>query len=342
MGKTDPRLSVVLPTWNGLQHLKLCLPSLTSQSFADFEIIVVDNGSGDGTRDYLRRHHPLIKVIGFESNRGFSPAVNAGIRQAQGKYIVLLNNDTQVDPQWLQELVHAAETNEHVDCFASKILRLEDPLLLDSAGDAYDRRGMAWNIGRGHRDGPSFNKPKSVFSVCAAASLYRRRFFEEVGLFDEDFFAFYEDVDLGFRGQLMKRQCLYVPTAIVHHQGGGTFRHLSNAHLYYCTRNAVLVLVKNMPTILFLQNFFRIGLAYTRHFLGHFWRSGQRWGVLSGYVAACLYLPKMFPKRYRNQRRRQITNTELQALLKSQESLPIPKPNPVQKKWYQAILPTSR
>ena len=312
-------ISVLIPNWNGKPHLAGCLPSLQAQAFRDFEIIVVDNGSVDGSVAYVQTHFPNTRLIALPENRGFSAAINAGIGQARGEFIALLNNDTGTHPGWLEALSAAAAKNPTVDCFASKILCLTEPSILDSAGDGYSRRGMAWNIGKGLPDSGTWDQPRWVFGASGAAAFYRRRFFDKIGLFDEDLFAFYEDVDLAFRGQLLQKKCLYVPDAIVFHRGGGTVAHHSSNNLFYCSRNAILVLAKNMPARLLLKNSVMIFFTYARHFLRHLARKGHRLSILKGYASALTHLPKALAKRPGIQRGRCLLDRELETRLKEQE-----------------------
>ena len=315
-------ISVVIPTWNGREHLARCLPSLQSQTVKDFQVLVVDNGSKDGTTAFLAEKFPKVKVIALKKNYGFSAAVNKGIAASSGEFIAILNNDTQTEQHWLEQLLQAAKENPGVGAFASKILSLTNPKIIDSAGDAYGRTGMAWNIGRGCPDGPAFDETRWVFGAAGCAAFYRRSFLDEVGWFDEDFFAFYEDVDLAFRGQLLGKKCLYVPSAIVFHQGGGTLKHLSPMHIYYCSRNAPLVLIKNMPGRLLLKNFPRIAWTYTKHFVRHFIQKGHTWGVVRGYGSALVNIPGMISKRASIQHTRRISDKELEGLFQCHPQIP--------------------
>ncbi len=316
-----PLISVVIPTWNGKHHLVRCLPSLQSQTLQDFEIIVVDNGSTDGTAVFLQEKFSNVTVIALQKNHGFSAAVNKGIAAASGEFIAVLNNDTQADKHWLEQLLRAATQNPGAHAFASKILSLANPSIIDAASDGYSRSGMAWNVGRGNPDGPQFDEPRWAFGASGCAAFYRRAFLDEVGCFDEDLFAFYEDVDLALRGQLLGRQCLYVPSAVVFHQGGGTLKHLSPMHIYFCSRNAPLVLLKNMPARLLLKNLPVILWTYAKHFVRHLFWKGHTWGVLKGYGSALINFPKTLRKRKAIQKSRRITDTHLQTMLLSQEEL---------------------
>lgn len=246
------RVSVIIPNWNGKDLLGPCLESLYQQEFKDFEVILVDNGSKDGSVSLVEENFPQVRVIPLEENRGFSAAVNAGIVACESPYIALLNNDTEVHPLCLKELLGALEADPKAGSAACKILFFSDPTSVNSAGDEFSWFGIAYQRRLMRGDSELFNEPRYVFSACAAAALYRRELFETVGLFDETFFAYQEDVDLGFRSQLAGYRCIFVPTAIVHHKYQMTSSKVGGLRVYLNQRNKYFVLVKNLPTRLFL------------------------------------------------------------------------------------------
>jgi len=242
------RVTVVIPSWNGKDLLKPCLDSLYHQEFQDFVTIVVDNGSTDESVPFVKEHFPQVRVISFENNTGFSVAVNAGITAAESPYIALLNNDTEVHPLWLKELVEALEADPKAGSAASKILFFSDPTSVNSAGDEFSFFGVAYQRRLRPGDYDLFNEPRYVFSACGAAALYRKELFETIGLFDETFFAYHEDVDLGFRAQLAGYRCLFVPKAVVYHKYHKTLSRASSTWVYLKERNKYFVLIKNLPT----------------------------------------------------------------------------------------------
>lgn len=242
------RISVIIVNWNGKHFLEGCLTSLREQTFKDFEIILIDNGSTDGSPEFAKAHFPEVTVVGLPQNYGFCVANNVGIRRSQGEYVALLNNDAEASPRWLQALAGALDSNPQVGFCASKMLLYDHPDIVDSAGDIFHTCGVGDKRGRQQRDDGQFDEITSVFGACAGAALYRRQMLEDVGLFDEDFFAYDEDIDLSFRAQLNGYQCLFVPDAVVYHHLKGTSRKLPEKSLYLARRNALYVLVKNMPT----------------------------------------------------------------------------------------------
>lgn len=236
----------MIPTWNGADLLVGALASLERQRYRDSEVLVVDNGSTDGTAERLAREYPWVRVLRFEANRGFAAAVNAGIRAARGEIVVLMNNDTEAEPSWLAALVGALDRHPEVGSVASKMMDYHDRTRIDSAGDQLGI--FASRIGQGEPDGPRFSEPRYVFSACAGGAAYRRRALDDVGLFDERFFAYFEDTDWGARAQLAGYRCLYVPDAVLYHHGSVTARRVSERTFYLRMRNSLFLFFQYMPT----------------------------------------------------------------------------------------------
>ncbi len=242
------RLTVVVPNWNGRKFLELCLNSLRDQSFEDFETILVDNGSTDDSVEFVERSFPEVNILRMGANRGFSSAANAGARASTAEYVALLNNDTEQDPEWLAALVRSADAHPEAALFASKLVDFQDRRMLDGAGDALRLGGLPYRLGHGERDRGQFDTPGHVFGACAAAALYRRSLFEEIGYFDEDFVSYCEDGDLSFRAQLAGYRCFYVPDAVVYHVGSAsTGGKRSATATRLGTRNSLSLLMKNLP-----------------------------------------------------------------------------------------------
>ncbi len=312
-----PRLTVVIPNWNGERFLSTCLSSLRRQTYRDFETVIVDNGSSDGSVEFVRRDFPELRVIPLPENRGFSGAVNAGIMASDAEYVALLNNDTEVDPGWLGALVRAADAYPEAGFFASKLVDFHDRNLLDGAGDALRLSGFPYRLGHGERDRGQFDRPAYVFSACAAAALYRRAMLEDVGLFDEDFVSYCEDGDLSFRAQLAGYRCLYVPDAVVYHMGSastGGKRSATNTRLG--TQNGINLLVKNLPASL-------VWRILPSVVAGHLYRLATTSlspeilkAYLSGLAGALRLLPKMLRKRKEIQGRRRVSDGYVYQLLR--------------------------
>jgi GT2 family glycosyltransferase len=225
--------------------LRECLRTLEAQTFRDFETIVVDNGSTDGTAAMLAAEFPAARLIPLPENRGFAIATNVGLRASRGAVLVCLNNDVEAEPDWLAALVRVLDTRPDIGFVASKMLNAHQPELIDAAGDAMSL--LPWNIGRGQSDGPEFNRPREILSACAGAAAYRRELFETVGYFDEGYFAFFEDVDIGIRAQLAGLRCWYEPRAVVRHRFSATAGRAPAFKIFLLVRNGLKLFFQTMP-----------------------------------------------------------------------------------------------
>ena len=241
-----PRVVVVIPTWNGLAHLRQCLPALMAQEGIAFAVVVVDNGSSDGTTDFLHQHYPGVQVLRFAHNLGFAAANNAAMRKGNTEFVVTLNNDTLPQRGWLESLVAAADAYPEYGAFASKMCFWQQPHVVNSAGIQVDRAGLAWDRNCGAPVGEAYAEAE-VFGASAGAALYRREMLDDIGLFDERFFAYLEDVDLAWRAQWAGWRARYVPKAEVLHAYSGTSKEGSAFKLRHLGRNKVWLLAKNYP-----------------------------------------------------------------------------------------------
>lgn len=247
-----PKVSVIIVNYNGERYLKDCLDSLHLQNFKDFEIILVDNDSSDGSADLVAGEYPDAILIRNPANRGFAEGTNQGIREAKGEYILTLNNDTRLEHDFLETIVDPMEKDDKTGICAAKMLFLDGRI--NSAGLCISRSGAAWNRGMFQEDRGQYDHPEEVFGASAGAALYRRSMLDEIGLFDEDFFMYMEDVDLSFRARLAGWHCLYVPSAVVYHHHGGTAGYRSDMAVYYGNRNNPWVVLKNFPLRIFLPS----------------------------------------------------------------------------------------
>lgn len=243
----DELASVIVINWNGRRYLEDCLTALRTQTWPHREVILVDNGSTDGSIEYVSEAFPETRVVRCEQNIGFAAANNLGFEAARGAYIATLNNDTRADPAWLAELVQAMQTEANIGMCASKMVLWSDPTIIDSAGIAFSRSGIAWDRYGGMPDGASESEPVDVFGPCAGAALYKRELIERVGGYDGRFFIYLEDVDLAWRAQAAGWRCLYVPTARIIHIHSGTTIEGSASKNFYLGRNKVWLLYRNLP-----------------------------------------------------------------------------------------------
>jgi hypothetical protein len=240
--------TILIVNWNGRQYLGRCLAAVFNQRLHETRVVVVDNGSTDGSCEWLAEHYPQVEVIRLPNNAGFAAANNVGITATASRYVVTLNNDTQVGPRWLAALIDAAESDERIGLCASRILLADRPGTIDSAGIEVDRLGFAWQRGHGRLDAGLYRRPCDVFGPSAAAALYCRALLEQIGLFDADFDSYYEDVDLAWRANQAGWRCRYVPDADVLHVHSATGRREPDRKLYQLTRNRWWSVIKNYPT----------------------------------------------------------------------------------------------
>jgi GT2 family glycosyltransferase len=242
----SPPTSVVVPNWNGLRWLPGCLHSLARQDLPADEVIVVDNGSTDGSLEYLRREHPQVRIIALSTNTGFAHAANRGLMAAGGEAIALINTDVELAADWIARMAAALEGDPGFGSVACKMLSLEDPACVYDAGDVLRRDGACEQRGRFGRDDGRYDSPGEVFGACAGAALYRRAALRDVGGFDERYFAYLEDVDLALRLRLAGWRCAYEP-AVALHAGEGSSSELSDGHMYFVARNTLLLVAKAFP-----------------------------------------------------------------------------------------------
>lgn len=295
---TSNPVSVLIPTWNGKDLLRACLNSLAQQTFRDFEVVVAENGSTDGTADMLRLEFAWVRVVDLDRNLGFARGVQAAYDAARANLIVLLNNDTEAEPTWLEELVRAAQDYPEAASFACKILLHQDRDRLHSAGDFYGIDGVPGNRGVWQPDGPAYSERGWVFGAQGAACAYRRSLLETIGFFDLDLVSYCEDVDLNWRANLQGFRCLYVPEARVYHHvsatGGGALAS------YYCGRNFIAVAVKDLPGLFWRRYWMRIvgqQLAISLQALRSVRGEAAR-ARLRGQFAGLAMIPAMLRKRH--------------------------------------------
>ncbi|HET8760122.1 MAG TPA: glycosyltransferase family 2 protein [Nitrospiria bacterium] len=243
-----PLASVIVVNWNGESYLAECVDSLLAQTYPRLEIIVVDNGSTDGSvRLLTKRYGAKIRLVLSPANLGFTGGNNLGMAAAGGAYVLLLNNDAVADPEWVHALVRDAEADSRIGMCASKIVSYDDPSVIDSAGLLLARDGLARGRGRLARDESRFSRPEDVLMPSGCAGLYRRAMLDEVGVFDERFFMYCDDVDLGLRGRVAGWRCRYVPSAVVRHRYSLSAGKYSPRKIFLVERNRVWVMLKSFP-----------------------------------------------------------------------------------------------
>ncbi len=286
-------ISVIVLNYNGKGFLNSCLSSLASQTYSDFEVIVVDNGSRDGSPEYIEENYPWVRLAKNDENLGFAGGTNVGIRAAKGEFIITLNNDSRADSRFIEELIKPMADPEVGVC-AAKMLFPDGRI--NSAGICISRSGAAWDRGMFEPDRGQYEFVEEVFGACAGAALYRREMLDEIGLFDEDFFLYLEDVDLAFRARLAGWKCLYVPGARVIHHHGGTAGVGSDLAVYYGNRNIVWYPIKDFPFRLLITSLPFI-VARNLAVVPYYALRGQGGVILKSKLDALKGVVKMMEKR---------------------------------------------
>ncbi|NLZ81728.1 MAG: glycosyltransferase family 2 protein [Clostridiales bacterium] len=255
-------VTVIVPNYNGMKFIDTCLAALEQQSIKDFKTLVIDNGSSDGSIEFIRTKYPKVHLVERGENYGFSNAVNTGIQMADTPYVILLNNDTQVEELFVEELVKAIKKNPKCFSCSSKMLHFIERHLLDDAGDLYTVVGWQFQRGVGRLE-TKYNKAVKVFSACAGAAIYRRQVFEKIGYFDEGHFAYLEDIDVGYRARIYGYENMFCPSARVYHVGSGTSGSKYNEFkVKLSVRNSVYLNYKNMPILQLLINAVPLIIGY--------------------------------------------------------------------------------
>lgn len=308
-----PFFSIIIPNWNGRHLLEECLESIFAQTFRDFETIVVDNGSTDGSVDFLQdRYQDRIRLIPLKENLGFAGGNNRGIEMARGKWVVFLNNDAVADVRWLEELHEASGRHPDVEIFACKVLNYHRRNEIDTVGHLLYPDGIARGRGRLEEDRGQYDREEEVFFPSGCAAAFRKDLLDLLGGFDESFFAYGDDTDLGLRARLFGSRCLLVPRAVAYHKYSSTTGTYSEFKVYQVERNRVWVMLKYFPLRWILVSPFYTMVRMTYHFAaalrgigasGRFAEKGSAWRLIRtvarAYYDALVRLPTVLSERRR-------------------------------------------
>jgi GT2 family glycosyltransferase len=320
-----PLLSVVIPNWNGKRFLEECIDSLKAQTFRNFETILVDNGSTDGSAQFIEdKYGAFVRTIRLAKNLGFTGGNNVGIRAAKGEFIVLLNNDTWTDPRWLEELVKTTEVDPCIGMWGSKIYSYDKRDQIEAVGELIYRDGLCRSKGQFEPDRGQYERMEEILFPPGCGAMYRKRVFDEVGLFDEDFFAYADDAEIGIRARLAGWKSLYVPRAILYHKNSGTGGQYSPFKAFYVERNRFWITLKYFPLpLLFLSpifTFYRFafqayGALTHRGAAGQFTKRYSPWRLVwilfKAYGLGFRGLPRMWKKRIRLKTIRKVSYAEV-------------------------------
>lgn len=311
----DVKACVIIPNWNGLDTISDCLSSLQKQSLKA-HIIVVDNGSMDGSVELIEKDFPEVELIRHTTNLGFAGGVNAGFKRALefgATYVAAFNNDAVADKDWLSHLVEYMDKHPKVGIAACKLLT-HDGKKIDSTGDYYTVWGLPYPRGRNEVDINMYDSQTEIFAASGGASLYRSKMLDQVGMFDENFFAYYEDVDLSFRAQLAGWKVAFVPSSVAYHMIGATSSRIKGFATYQTMKNLQLLMYKNVPKGLRYKITWRFTLASSLFFLRAVSR-GQGWPALKGDLKGTYLIMKSGRAKRRIQRSKVVSNDYIWSML---------------------------
>lgn len=312
---SKPTLTAVVLNFNGRALLEGLLPSLAAQRLTDMRVVVVDNGSGDDSVTWLASQWPDVQVVSLAENIGVTRALNVCLDAADGEFVALLNNDLELEAACLSELVEALQAHPEAASAGGKLLDFHQRQVIDGAGDVFTWRGTGHRRGHGETDHGQYEQPRAIFGACGGAAVYRRSALQDVGPFDEDFYAFFEDVDWSLRAQLAGYQCRYVPTAIAYHMGSATIgRGLSDFTRYQLWRNGIWLVAKGLPARVLVRHAHQLAFGQALNLavaardrkLGIWWRSSRD---------ALRAMPATWRKRRLAQGSRRVSARELEARL---------------------------
>lgn len=305
----SPLFSILILFWNNGEFIHRCLNSLQKQTFDDFEVILINNGSDQPLPDITEFSLLTIKVYQLSENIGFAAGNNLGVDHANGKYVITLNADAFPELDWLEN-IHKPIQKYPNSFFASKLIMANNPSKLDGVGDVYHFTGQVWRKYHNYSESSLKLIEQEVFSPCGAAAIYPKDAFEKVGGFDPDFFAYVEDVDLGFRLRLAGNKCIFLPEAVVHHVGSGSTGRRSDFSVYYGQRNLVWTFFKNMPGVLFwILLPFHLLMNILTIFLSFFRKQGKV--TIKAKLDAFKEIPQVIKKRNPVQRNRSVSIVQL-------------------------------
>jgi GT2 family glycosyltransferase len=306
-------LTAVVLNFDGRHLLEGLLPSLAAQSFPGVRVVVLDNGSRDDSVEWLAREWPDVEIVRLPENVGVTPALNACVAAAQTEFVALLNNDLELDPNFLGELVNALREHPEAGSAGGKLLDFNQRTVIDGAGDTLTWRGNGHRRGHGEGDRGQYDEPRAIFGACGGAAMYRRSALAEVGPFDEDFYAFFEDVDWSLRAQIAGFQCRYAPSAIVYHMGSATIgRGLSDFTRYHLWRNGIWLVAKNLPPRVIRRHAHQLALGQALNLAVA--ARDRKLGIwLKSWRDALRAMPAVLRKRRAVQRSLRVSTHELEA-----------------------------
>ena len=307
-------ITVAVLSYNGKHHLDDCLRSLARQSYRDMEVLLVDNGSTDGTPEYVKEIFPWVRLVILSKNCGVTGGLNACVRFAQGEYVALLNNDVEVDENWLGYLHETISADKSIAACDSKIFYFDDRDRIWTSGADYSIAGTTNGRWARQTDQGEFQRSADVFVACGCAAIYRKSVFDDIGLFDEDFFMGYEDVDWSFRAHLRGYRIVNAPASRVYHKVSSTTGENSFCYVYNGQRNVSAVFIKNMPAPLLIR-YLPLHLIYIGGSMMYFLKIGRGLAFFQAKWELLKQLPVLWRKRRQIQKQRRVSSAEIDSLL---------------------------
>ena len=314
------KLSVIIPNLNGKDLLESCLKSLENQTFENFEIILVDNNSTDGSLEYVKNNFPKVRIIKLSKNFGFAKAINEGVKLSTAEYVVFLNNDTKVDKDWLKSLLECAKSHPEVISVNSKLVNFYDPKLIDGVGILINEVGQARSIGWQQIDQGQYDREQYIFGATGGGSLFRRLDFIKVGYFDENYFMYFEEVDFAFRSQFLGFKSIYCPKAKVFHRHKATAKKFPQLVEYWQFRNMTQTIIKDFPSgILFKKwRFLKIILVHLNTIFYQI-KNGFFWPPFQSDIWIILHLPQLLSERRKIQTGKRVSNEYVESFMLKKE-----------------------
>jgi GT2 family glycosyltransferase len=324
-----PKISLVVLNWNGKQHLEPCFNSINEQTYKDFETLLVDNGSNDGSVELVKEKFPWVKIISLPKNIGFPCGNNEGIKRTNGEYVLTLNNDTKLDKDTLKNLMEVAEKNPKVGMFSLKMVFFYEPNLINSTGTLVYKDGSAINRGMKKEDEGQFEQVEEILGPCAGAALYKKEMLEDIKhgedeYFDKHFWIYLEDTDLSLRAQLNGWKAMYVPNSIIHHVHSATMIAKSPMKLYLSERNRIWYTIKAFPLPLLLKTPYHTVKRYLKiaknlkkstEGKNSYKKSEFIKALIKAWAVGLIFIPRAIKKRRIVQKNKKITNKEFYNLI---------------------------
>ena len=327
----NPLVSVIILNWNGRAFLDDCLRSLKRQTYDNYEIILVDNGSQDDSVEFINTYYKdTLRLIRLPENKGFAGGNNAGLKEARGAYIAILNNDTEVDREWLHNLINCINRDEKTGMVGSKVMNYYKRDEIDNTGHLIYPDGLNRGRGRLEKDCGQYDTSEEILFPSGCAGFYKKKMLDEIGGFDETFFSYGDDTDIGLHGRYLGYKAIFCPEAVVYHKYSGTTGSYSREKAFYVERNRVWILIKYFSArFILISPFYTLiriamqgyGMATNRGAAGIYARRTPSFQIIKAflysYISAMMHLPEMLAKRRTIQEQRRITIKEFNFLLKS-------------------------